>query len=148
LTFGQSAQYKSCAKYSNLPPGNLSLFSELPKHFPRINSTSVLFENFLGKRKKFLSSWVGPGGQTRPDPCRVLDPLCSLCAIAAWAPGTVAAYLSASASMRGLTCQGILPPNPLLALAPSAMKVVTAAPRLLGLISYCRYCRSHFTYAC
>jgi hypothetical protein len=31
LTFGQSAQFKSCGKYSNLAPCKVSYFSEVAK---------------------------------------------------------------------------------------------------------------------
>jgi hypothetical protein len=33
LTFGQSVEYKCCAKYSTLPPEKVSYFSVVPKYF-------------------------------------------------------------------------------------------------------------------
>jgi hypothetical protein len=67
LTFGQSAQQKSCAKYSNLPPCKISYFSKAPKYFCLNLFHSSVFQKFLEKRKEnfFLR---GPNLPHRPNP--------------------------------------------------------------------------------
>jgi hypothetical protein len=47
LTFGQSAQYKRCGKYSNLAPCKFSHFSEAPKYFSYFYSLLLIYS--IGK---------------------------------------------------------------------------------------------------
>jgi hypothetical protein len=50
-----NAQYESCSKYTNLPPGKISSFSEASNLFPWIKLLSMRFGNNLNEKPKFFS---------------------------------------------------------------------------------------------
>jgi hypothetical protein len=74
LTFGQSSQYISCGKYSNLSPCKVSHLSEVPKYFSYFYFSHVDFFNSekelnIGKRivGRFLQAGLFPQ-HSQPSP--------------------------------------------------------------------------------
>jgi hypothetical protein len=64
VTFGQSSQYKSYGKYSNLLPCKISYFYEFPKYFSYFYSLLLIYS--IGKRKLNWKKGVGPFSPRRP----------------------------------------------------------------------------------
>jgi hypothetical protein len=68
LTFGQSVEYKSCAKYSTLPPEKVSYFLRCLSVFPDFLPTSTLNRNLFWKN-------TNPYFLNRPNPRTWFNPL-------------------------------------------------------------------------
>jgi hypothetical protein len=125
LTFGQSAQHKSCGKYSNLSPYKISHFTEVPKYFSYFYSLLLIYSigkitmsRFLRGRPSSALSSSQSSMRSRPMPS-ASSGCCQAGPNASWTPHVSLSPSQAETVTHPTHYGARYPPKPIPFLCPS-----------------------------